>query len=87
MAFCFNVDKLCITIPQLVALSNSAHISTACGNAQDLSTFDLWIVVGEWTPAATDCGVYKLSAHAAYMGSLIYLFSQVLEWTWGWRAL
>ncbi|KIM88860.1 glycoside hydrolase family 5 protein [Piloderma croceum F 1598] len=43
---------------ELVALSNSAHISTACGNAQDLSTFDLWIVVGEWTPAATDCAKY-----------------------------
>jgi glucan 1,3-beta-glucosidase len=62
--FCFDVDRLCITIPQLVALSNSAHISTACDHAQDLSTFDLWVVVGEWTPAATDCGVYKLSANA-----------------------
>lgn len=62
--FCFNVDRLWITISQLVALSNSAHISTACDHAQDLSTFDLWIVAGEWTPAATDCGAYKLSAHA-----------------------
>jgi len=41
-----------------VAYSNSEHISAACDNAQDLSTFDLWIIVGEWTPAATDCVKY-----------------------------
>jgi aryl-phospho-beta-D-glucosidase BglC (GH1 family) len=39
-------------------MSNSQHISTACGKASSLSTFDLWLIVGEWTPAANDCAKY-----------------------------
>ncbi|KAF9262542.1 exo-1,3-beta-glucanase [Marasmius fiardii PR-910] len=34
------------------------HINTACGRAGDLSTFSLWLIVGEWTPAANDCARY-----------------------------
>lgn len=26
--------------------------------SSDLSSFDLWLIVGEWTPAATDCAKY-----------------------------
>lgn len=39
-------------------MSNSQHISTACSKAGSLSSFDLWVVVGEWTPAANDCAKY-----------------------------
>ncbi|KZP25282.1 glycoside hydrolase family 5 protein [Athelia psychrophila] len=42
----------------LNAMSHAQHISTACGYVGELSTFDLWVVVGEWTPAATDCAKY-----------------------------
>lgn len=38
-----------------VSYSNSQHISAACAN--DL-TFDLWLIVGEWTAAQTDCAKY-----------------------------
>jgi len=44
-----------------VAQSNSEHISTACGAAGNLVTFNdnqLWTIVGEWTPAMTDCAKY-----------------------------
>jgi hypothetical protein len=46
-------------ISQQIAFSDSQHISSACSHAQDLSTFDLWVFAGEWTPAADDCGVYQ----------------------------
>lgn len=39
-------------------MSNSQHISTACAKASSLSSFDLWLIVGEWVPAATDCAKY-----------------------------
>ncbi|KAF9567813.1 exo-1,3-beta-glucanase [Agrocybe pediades] len=39
-------------------LSNSQHISTACGMLSSLSSSPLWTVVGEWTPAANDCAKY-----------------------------
>ncbi|KAG6837641.1 hypothetical protein H0H93_004917 [Arthromyces matolae] len=38
--------------------SNQEHISVACSQGASLSSFDLWVVVGEWTPAATDCAKY-----------------------------
>jgi len=41
-----------------VAQSNSQHIQSACSHASDLSSFDLWVIVGEWTPAVTDCAKY-----------------------------
>jgi len=39
-------------------MSQSQHISTVCGMQSSLSSFDLWLIVGEWTPAATDCATY-----------------------------
>lgn len=38
-----------------VALSQQGHISAACALQGELSSFDLWTIVGEWTPASTDC--------------------------------
>ena len=43
---------------QEVARSNQQHIDAACAYASQLSSFDLWTIVGEWTPAATDCAKY-----------------------------
>lgn len=40
------------------ARSNADHITVACANQQMLSSFDLYAIVGEWTPAATDCAKY-----------------------------
>lgn len=42
---------------QEVSRSNQQHIQNACSRT-DLGTFDLWVIVGEWTPAATDCAKY-----------------------------
>ncbi|KAL0951612.1 hypothetical protein HGRIS_008292 [Hohenbuehelia grisea] len=39
-------------------MSQSQHIQAACNKASELSSFDLWTIVGEWTPAATDCAKY-----------------------------
>jgi glucan 1,3-beta-glucosidase len=43
---------------QGVAQSNAQHLQTACSSASELSSFDLWVIVGEWTPAMTDCAKY-----------------------------
>jgi len=40
------------------AMTQSQHISTVCGKQSDISSFDLWLIVGEWTPANTDCARY-----------------------------
>jgi len=42
----------------LNALSYDQHIQTACGMEPDLTSSTLWLVVGEWVPAATDCAKY-----------------------------
>ncbi|KAJ7109901.1 glycoside hydrolase family 5 protein [Mycena epipterygia] len=39
-------------------MTQSQHISTVCDKQDSLSSFDLWVIVGEWTPAATDCAKY-----------------------------
>jgi aryl-phospho-beta-D-glucosidase BglC (GH1 family) len=44
-----------------VSLSDTAHIQSACANAETLVDFDqdqMWTFVGEWTPAMTDCAKY-----------------------------
>ncbi len=41
-----------------VSRSNQQHIDAACAYGSSLSSFDLWTIVGEWTPAATDCATY-----------------------------
>src|SRR5215471_5208517 len=43
---------------QQVAMSESQHIQSACSRQSSLSSFDLGIVVGEWSPARTDCAKY-----------------------------
>ncbi|KAH7910928.1 glycoside hydrolase family 5 protein [Hygrophoropsis aurantiaca] len=41
-----------------VGMSYQDHIDTACALQSSLSSFDLWLIVGEWSPAPTDCAVY-----------------------------
>ncbi|KAF8716095.1 hypothetical protein AX14_012427 [Amanita brunnescens Koide BX004] len=41
-----------------VAQSQSQHIQTACSATSTLQQYSLWPVVGEWTPAMTDCATY-----------------------------
>ncbi|KAJ7070741.1 glycoside hydrolase family 5 protein [Mycena amicta] len=45
------------SVPE-VQMSQQQHISTVCGKQNSLATFDLWTIVGEWTPASTDCAKY-----------------------------
>lgn len=40
---------------QDVEMSQQQHIQTACNMASSLDSFDLWLIVGEWSPAITDC--------------------------------
>jgi len=39
-------------------LTNAQHIQRACDSRSDLATSQLWVVVGEFTPAASDCAKY-----------------------------
>ncbi|KAJ7170174.1 glycoside hydrolase family 5 protein [Mycena filopes] len=45
------------SVPE-VQMTQAQHISTVCAKQDELSSFDLWVIVGEWTPAATDCAKY-----------------------------
>jgi glucan 1,3-beta-glucosidase len=61
--------------PQTISLDEAGHIRSACGNAGPLSDFDksqLTTIVGEWTPAMTDCAKYLNGrfAGARYDGSI-----------------
>lgn len=63
------------SLRQTVSLSEAGHIQSACGNAGALSDFNknqLWTIVGEWTPAMTDCATYLngRGAGARYDGSI-----------------
>jgi aryl-phospho-beta-D-glucosidase BglC (GH1 family) len=40
------------------AMSEQQHIQAACQAQSTLAGFDLWLIVGEWTPAMTDCAKY-----------------------------
>ena len=42
----------------LIALSPEQHISLACNRTKTLSEYELWTIVGEWSPARTDCAKY-----------------------------
>jgi glucan 1,3-beta-glucosidase len=58
-----------------VSLDNTGHIQSACSNAGSLSSFNgnqLWTIVGEWTPAMTDCAMYLngRGVGARYDGSI-----------------
>ena len=64
-----------VTSPQAVSLDDAGHIDSACGNAGPLSEFNenqLWTIVGEWTPAMTDCAKYLngRGVGARYDGSI-----------------
>ena len=39
-------------------MSDQEHIQSACSHANDITSATLWVVVGEWTPAANDCAKY-----------------------------
>ena len=43
---------------QEVEYSYAQHISAACAATSTLNQFQLWRIVGEWSPAATDCATY-----------------------------
>ena len=53
-------------------LTDAQHIQSACNRASDLASAPLWVVVGEWTPAATDCARYLngRGAGSRYEGTL-----------------
>ena len=38
--------------------TDQQHIDVACSYGSDLANFHLWTIVGEWTPAPTDCAKY-----------------------------
>jgi aryl-phospho-beta-D-glucosidase BglC (GH1 family) len=61
--------------PQSVSLSEAGHIQSACENTGPLTNFNenqLWTIVGEWTPAMTDCAKYLngRGVGARYDGSI-----------------
>jgi glucan 1,3-beta-glucosidase len=39
-------------------MTEAEHISLACSTASSLQSSSLWVVVGEWAPAANDCAKY-----------------------------
>lgn len=55
-----------------VAYNYSQHIKEACSHGSSLADFDLWIIVGEWTPASTDCAKWLngRGTGARYDGSM-----------------
>ena len=58
-----------------VSQDNQGHIQSACGNAGRLIDFNqnnMWTIVGEWTPAMTDCAKYLngRGVGARYDGSI-----------------
>jgi len=58
-----------------VSQNNQGHIQSACGNAGRLIDYNqnnIWTIVGEWTPAMTDCAKYLngRGVGARYDGSI-----------------
>ncbi|KAH6917044.1 exo-beta-1,3-glucanase [Coprinopsis sp. MPI-PUGE-AT-0042] len=41
-----------------IAWSEDQHIQAMCARASDMSAAGMWTLVGEWTPARTDCAKY-----------------------------
>jgi glucan 1,3-beta-glucosidase len=39
-------------------MTDAEHISLACSTGSSLQSSTLWVVVGEWAPAANDCAKY-----------------------------
>lgn len=44
--------------PEEVARSEDDRISVACAKRDDMTAAGIWTIVGEWTPARTDCAKY-----------------------------
>lgn len=42
----------------MIAWSEDQHIQGICARGADMSASGLWTLVGEWTPARTDCARY-----------------------------
>ncbi|KAF5366258.1 hypothetical protein D9758_005687 [Tetrapyrgos nigripes] len=42
-----------------IARTNQQHIDSACSQGTTLSAASHWAIVGEWTPAMTDCASWK----------------------------
>jgi len=58
--------------PQTIALSGQQKIQNLCSNAArlvDFNSHQLWTIVGEWTPAMTDCAS-KLNGLIPGVGAL-----------------
>ncbi|KAG5651666.1 hypothetical protein H0H81_007862 [Sphagnurus paluster] len=49
---------ICVTTSQENQRSDAEHIKDACSRADVLASSSLPVVVGEWTPGATDCAKY-----------------------------
>lgn len=43
---------------QEVAMTDQARLDTICGKAGEFSSSQLWLVIGEWSLAATDCALW-----------------------------
>jgi len=41
-----------------IHMTQSQHIQSICSRGSSLASFDLWVLVGEWSPARTDCARY-----------------------------
>jgi len=57
-----------------LAMSSAAHVSTACGFANQMLTTNKWTICGEWTGAQTDCAKWLngLGVGARYDGTYNY---------------
>lgn len=68
-------DSSCklITPYQENARTDQQHIDTACSYASSLSSFDLWVIVGEWTPAKNDCGKLAIYPPLGYGLTCVFL--------------
>ncbi|KAF5366221.1 hypothetical protein D9758_005707 [Tetrapyrgos nigripes] len=42
-----------------ISRTRQEHIDSACTQGAQLNSFHLWTIVGEWTPAMTDCASWK----------------------------
>ena len=54
-------DSYSLSLLKTISLDNAGHIQSACNNEGHLTDFNrnqLWTIVGEWTPAMTDCAKY-----------------------------
>jgi glucan 1,3-beta-glucosidase len=51
-------------------MTDEQHIQTACAQTATLANSDHWVVVGEWSPAKTDCaGVNERTVGSRYAGT------------------